>query len=324
MNLDSRVFSAVASIIKSLRLLADATRLRLLLLLEQAELTVAEIQEILNMGQSRISTHLAQLKRAGLVQDRRAGKNMYYGLVPGDDPTDATRARLREIVTASAKEIAESVTDRTALGLVLRKREDRAREYFNRLAGKFGRSYCPGRSWQGMAHMLLGLMPPMVIADLGAGEGTLSQLLARKAQRIIAVDNSEKMVEFGSTLAKEHGFTNLEYRLGDIQAPPIEPGSVDLAVFSQALHHAAQPAKALAAAHGILRAEGRIVILDLLSHNFEQARELYADLWLGFSELELHQMLEGSGFEDIEISVVSREEQSPHLQTVLATAQKGR
>lgn len=312
----------MASIVKSLRLLSDPTRLRLLLLLEQAELTVAEIQEILTMGQSRISAHLGQLKRAGLVRDRRAGKNIYYGLASGDDPADPAPARLREIVTATAKEIAESSQDRTALGLILRKREDKARDYFNRLAGKFGRSYCPGRSWQSTAHMLFGLLPPMVIADLGAGEGTLSQLLARTAKQVLAVDYSEKMVEFGSNLAREHGFTNLEYRLGDIQAPPIAPGSVDLAIFSQALHHAALPFKAVAAAHGILKPGGRVVILDLLSHTFEQARELYADLWLGFSSVELHQMLEMGGFTDMEISIVSREEQSPHLQTIMATARK--
>ena len=306
------------SIIKSLRLLADATRLRLLLLLEQAELTVAEVQEILNMGQSRISTHLAQLKRAGLVQDRRAGKNIYYGLAQAD--TDDASVRLREIVAASAKEIPESATDRVALGLVLRKREDRAREYFNRLAGKFGRSYCPGRSWQGLAHMLLGLLPAMVIADLGAGEGTLSQLLARTARQVIAVDNSEKMVEFGSALAREHGFANLEYRLGDMQSPPIAAGSVDLAIFSQALHHASQPERAISAAHAILKPGGRLVVLDLLAHWFDQARELYADLWLGFSELELHQFVERAGFEGVEVSVVAPEEQSPHLQTGLVPA----
>ena len=120
------------------------------------------------------------------------------------------------------------------------------------------------------------------------------------------------------------GSTNLEYRLGDILAPPIEAESVDLAIFSQALHHAAQPARAVAAAYGIVRPGGRVVILDLLAHNFEQARELYADLWLGFSELELHRLLESSGFTDIEVSVVSREGQSPHLQTLLATAFKPR
>jgi ArsR family transcriptional regulator len=312
----------MASIVKSLRLLADVTRLRLLLLLEQAELTVAEIQEILSMGQSRISTHLGQLKRAGMVRDRRSGKHIYYGLAPAETGGEPAAARLRELVTASRPEIPESAGDRVALGIVLRKREDRAREYFNRLAGKFGRSYCPGRSWEAMAHMLLGLMPPMAIADLGAGEGTLSQLLARGARQVIAVDNSEKMVEFGANLAREHGFANLEYRLGDIQSPPIAADSIDLAIFSQALHHAAQPNKALAAAHAILKPGGRLVILDLLSHQFEQARELYADLWLGFSERELVQMLEQTGFRDAEISIVSREAQAPHLQTLLATASK--
>src|SRR5690606_1674562 len=103
----------------------------------------------------------------------------------------------------------------------LRKRDDRAREYFNQLAGRLGRSYCPGRTWRGLAHLLLQLVPEIVIADLGAGEGTLSQLLARRAKKVIAVDNSEKMVEFGASLAKEHGFKNLEYRYGDIQDPPI-------------------------------------------------------------------------------------------------------
>jgi ubiquinone/menaquinone biosynthesis C-methylase UbiE/predicted transcriptional regulator len=310
----------MASIIKSFRLLADGTRLRLLLLLAQAELTVAEIQEILNMGQSRISSHLAQLKSAGLVRDRRAGKHIYYGAAPAEGAAESSRARLREIVAASADEIPESTTDRVALGFVLRKREDRAREYFNRLAGKFGRSYCPGRSWQGLSHMLLGLLPPMVVADLGAGEGTLSQLLARTAERVIAVDNSEKMVEFGAALAREHGFANLEYRLGDMQSPPIAAGSVDLAIFSQALHHAGQPGRAVAAAHAILKPGGRLVILDLLSHGFEQARELYADLWLGFSELELHQMLDQNGFTAGDVSVVARDTEPPHLQTILATA----
>ena len=162
----------------------------------------------------------------------------------------------------------------------------------------------------------------MVIADLGAGEGTLSQLLARSAKKVIAIDNSEKMVEFGGNLAREHGFKNLEYRLGDIEDPPIEQGSVDLALFSQALHHASSPQKAVTAAHRILRDGGRVVILDLASHSHEQARELYADVWLGFSEVELQQILKGAGFSRIEVSVVSRETQAPNFQTLLATATK--
>src|SRR5881392_2248679 len=285
------------STINFLRLIADPTRLRMLLLLEQEELSVAELQEILGMGQSRISSHLAQLKRAGAVIDRRAGKNVYYGLK--DFSRNGARARVQELVQTMAREIPETTRDRTALKLALRKRQDKAREYFDELAGKFGRSYVPGRSWQALAHTLISLLPSLTVADLGAGEGTLSQLLAKTARKVIAIDNAPKMVKFGAQLAKRHGFANLEYRLGDIEDPPIAKGSVDLAILSQALHHAIHPERAIASAHRILRKGGRIVILDLLSHRFERARELYADHWLGFSEVQLHQFLETNGFKNI-------------------------
>jgi ArsR family transcriptional regulator len=305
-----------ASIVKSFRALADPTRLRLLRLLQEEELTVAELQEILGMGQSRISASLALLKREGLVIDRRVGKNIFYRAGIGSD------SPLAGLIPQAAEEIPESRGDLAALALALRKRKDRAAEYFNKLAGKFGRTYIPGRSWQALAHALLRLLPPMVIADLGAGEGTLSQLLARRAERVIAVDNSEKMVEFGSRLAAENGFTNLEYRLGDIESPPIEDASVDVALFSQALHHALHPPRAIAEAFRILKPGGRIIILDLASHSYEQARELYAHVWLGFSEVELDQMLASAGFGQIDISTVAREKQAPHFQTILATAVK--
>jgi ArsR family transcriptional regulator len=307
----------MASLVTSLRLIADETRLRLLLLLQTEELSVVELQEILGMGQSRISSHLAQLRRAGLVQDRRAGKNIYYALTDDD-----SLAQLRPIIEASAKELPEAAHDLAALKVAVKKRNDRAREYFNQLAGKFGRAYCPGRSWTGVAHLLFAFVPEIVVADLGAGEGTLAQLLAKRAKKVIAVDNSEKMVEFGADLAKKHGFKNLEYRLGDLEEPPIATGSVDLALLSQALHHADHPARAVEAAHRILKKGGRIAVLDLVQHQFEEARELYADRWLGFSEADLHRFLEDAGFREIEISIVSRESQPPHFQTVLATGVK--
>src|SRR5580658_5366836 len=210
------------SVLKSLRLLSDPNRLRLLLLLEREELSVAELQEILSTGQSRISTHLAQLKQAGLVEDRKQGKNSLYRLKDRD---------WVELMKAASKEVPEADDDAKALRLVLEKRRDKVREYFDELAGKFGRQYVPGRSWKGLAETLLQLMPPMAIADLGAGEGTFSQLLAQRAEQVIAVDNSAKMVEFGAKLARENGLPNLEYRLGDLEAPPIEPQSLDLAFF---------------------------------------------------------------------------------------------
>src|SRR5689334_9481680 len=297
----------MASTINLLRLLADPTRLRLMLLLEQEELSVAELQQILGMGQSRISSHLAQLKRAGAVADRRVGKNVYYGA--NHNGQNAKRERVAEITRLLARDVPEGSRDRTSLKLVLQKRQEKARKYFDELAGKFGRGYVPGRSWQALAHTMISLLPPLTVADLGAGEGTLSQLLAKTARKVIAIDNSPKMVEFGSRLAKQHGFANLEYRLGDIEDPPIAKGTIDLAILSQALHHAIHPDRAVTSAYRILRKQGRIVILDLLSHRFERARELYADHWLGFSEVQLHQFLESNGFKNIEVTVVSREKQ---------------
>ena len=166
------------------------------------------------------------------------------------------------------------------------------------------------------------LMPPMVIADLGAGEGTFSQLLAKRAKKVIAVDNSDKMVEYGAGLARKHGVKNLEYRKGDIESVPIREGGVDLAFFSQALHHARHPERAVSEAWRILKPGGRIVVLDLLRHNHEEAREMYADLWLGFSEVEVSRFLKQAGFKNVETSVVHREPESPHFETVLAIGDK--
>ena len=302
------------SILKSLRLAADPNRLRLLLVLEQEELSVAELQEILGKGQSQISTRLAQLKQAGLVDDRRTGKNAFYRL--------KAPAELMGLLRRASREIADAEQDREALQLVLRKRRDKMRRYFDELAGKFGRHYVPGRSWKGLAEALLKLLPRMVIADLGAGEGTFSQLMAQRARKVIAIDNSEKMVEFGSALAKKHGIRNLEYRLGDLEDVPIKNMSVDLAFFSQALHHAQHPERAIAEAWRILRPGGRIAILDLNRHRFEQAREMYADLWLGFTEGEIERYLKGAKFRHIETALVYRQQEPPYFETVLAVGEK--
>ncbi|MEP7072361.1 MAG: metalloregulator ArsR/SmtB family transcription factor [Verrucomicrobiota bacterium] len=310
----------MASTLNFLRIVADPTRLRLMLLLEEEELSVAELQQVLGMGQSRISSHLAQLKRAGAVTDRREGKSVFYRM--RQRQREGARAKVQELLHAMAREVPESGRDRTAVKLVLQQRRDKARAYFDELAGKFGRSYVPGRSWEALAHTLITLLPALTVADLGAGEGTLSQLLAKTARKVIAVDNSPKMVAFGSELAKKHGFRNLEYRLGDIENPPIDKGTIDLAVLSQALHHAVHPKEAIAGAHRILRRGGRVVVLDLLGHQFARARELYADHWLGFSEIQLHEFLEGSGFRNIDVRVVSREKQAPSFQTVFATGLK--
>jgi len=299
----------MASMLKSLKLLSDPTRLRILMLVGEEALSVAELQEILGMGQSRISTQLSQLKSAGLVSDERSGKNNMYSCTADTD--------LMEVARAAAQEVPEVAADGMALRHLLRKRRDSARAYFDELAGRFGKDYVPGRSWKALAEALIKILNYKHVADLGAGEGTLAQLLAQRAEKVIAVDLSPKMVEYGQALAIRNGLNNVEYRLGDIEQPPIDDDSLDLAILSQALHHAEHPQRAVDAAFQMLRPGGRLIVLDLVQHQFEQARELYADNWLGFSESALAAMLEKAGFIDIETIVADREPSPPHFQTLL-------
>ncbi|HEY1716897.1 MAG TPA: metalloregulator ArsR/SmtB family transcription factor [Verrucomicrobiae bacterium] len=309
----------MSATLKSLRALSDATRLRIVALLERDELSVNELQEITRLGQSRISTHLGLLQDSGLVQSRRDGKRTFYKL---NSQTSGATAEFIQLAIRGAKELPEHSHDQINLKRVVARRREHAQVFFNQIAGRFDRVYGPGRSWQAFGHLLLRILPPLVVADLGAGEGLLSELLARRAKKVIAVDNSEKIVEFGAAKAKKNGLKNLEFRLGNLQNPPIDANSVDLVILSQALHHAEIPADAIAAAHKILKPGGQILILDLLKHNFEKARELYGDRCPGFAESDLHHWLENAGFKKIEVSIVAREEQPPHFQTILAGAEK--
>ena len=331
----------MSTTLKSLRALSDPTRLRIVALLERDELSVNELQEITRLGQSRISTHLGLLQDAGLVQSRREGKRTFYklnehagevGATPrrpdsasqkfGDGGVAATAHEFIPLAIRGAKELPEHNGDQINLRRILARRREQAQVYFNQVAGRFDRVYGPGRSWQAFGHLLLRILPPLVVADLGAGEGLLSELLARRCRKVIAVDNSERIVAFGAAKAKKNGLKNLEFRRGDLQDPPIDAGAVDLVILSQALHHAESPAEAVAAAYRILRPRGQIVVLDLLKHTFDKAQDLYGDRWPGFAESDLHRWLDAAGFKKIEISVVAREEQPPHFQTILAAAEK--
>lgn len=301
---------------KSLRLLGEESRLRLLRLLEREELSVAELQEILAMGQSRISMALSQLRQAGLVEVRRAGQKSLYRYTGGDTVT----ALLRE----AAAELAEAAADDKALRLVLRRRTDRMRSYFDSLAGRVSPETVPGRSWQGLCELLFRLLPPLRIADIGSGEGTLSLLLARSAIQVTGVDNSERMVAFAQAAADRAGVRNAEFRLGDLEDLPLGNDSVDVALFSQSLHHAIHPERAMEEAWRILAPGGTLAILDLHRHHFEAARELYADQWLGFTQGEILELLGTAGFSTADVTLVHRESEEPHLETLLAVARKPR
>jgi len=305
------------SIVKTLRAAADPSRLRILLLLQAEELSVAELQEILVMGQSTISTHLAQLKQAGLAEDRRTGKSSLYRLASG-----ATEGVIINLLAEARAELTEAAADQAAMRRVVKKRQDRMRAFFDSVAGRMGRDYVPGKSWKSLTEAFLRLLPPTTIADLGAGDGAFALMLAQNAQRVIAVDSSEKMLEVGREQARRNNITNIEFRHGDMEELPLDAASVDLVFFSQSLHHAAHPDRALREGARILRPSGRIVVLDLARHRYEQARELYADEWLGFAESDLESMLIAAGFSSPYVSVVDREADAPQFQTLLAVAHK--
>src|ERR1700722_12519283 len=215
------------SIIKILRVVADPNRLRILLLLRAEELSVAELQEILTMGQSSISTHLSQLKQAGLVEDRRTGKNSLYRL-SAESPGNL----IEDLLAQARREISETPTDQAAMRRVVKKRQDKMRAFFDNMAGRLGKDYVPGKSWKSLAEAFLHLLPRMVIADLGAGDGSFSLLLAQAATRVIAVDSSQKMLDVAREQATRNGMRNAEFRLGDMEELPIEDACVDLVFFS--------------------------------------------------------------------------------------------
>ena len=271
------------------------------------------------MGQSRISSQLGLLRTVNLVSDRREGKNAFYSARGNLPPKVLVLIRA---AIDSVLDLPMMAEDRENLERILQKRRRTQEQYFNLIAGRLGKNYCPGRSWEAIGHLALRLTPAIDIADLGAGEGLLSQLLAHRARQVWCIDNSARMVEVGSDLARKNGLENLTYKLGDIENVPLPDKSVDLAILSQALHHAQHPQTAVDEAFRILRSGGQLLILDLNEHTFEKAREVYADIWLGFKESALHLFLKKSGFTKVEVTALSREPAEPHFETLLASGFK--
>lgn len=281
----------MAGTLNIFRALADEVRLRILHALLGAELSVAELVQILALPQSTVSRHLKPLRDAGLVETRREGTSIYYRRGPAMDDSDFARGLQTQL---RASPIAAK--DEAIIRRVLEQRRKKSRDFFEKVAGRYGELMQPGGGWTALASALAAGFAGKDVADLGAGEGDLSLLMARFAKSVVAVDQSKAMLREVQRRAKESGVAErVKTAEGDLESLPLKSASVDAAFLSQALHHAAQPSKALAEAARITRAGGSVVVIDLARHEQEWVREQWADQWLGFEEDELRNWMKAAG-----------------------------
>jgi ArsR family transcriptional regulator len=268
------------------------------------------------MGQSRVSTHLALLKEVGLVVDRRHGRRMLYTLLPGP------AAAMWDSIVAENNSSPEFEADLAGLETLRDRRQADARAYFDRVAATFGEQILPGRTWEGLARALVQLAPRGRYVDLGIGDGLLTLMLSEVASSVTAVDISTEMLAQLKARATQRGITNVETVEGEIEDLPLADASFDVAVLSQALHHAESPQKALLEARRILVPGGRVLVIDLLAHTEEWVRDQLQHKHLGFTEGGLEGLLSESGFERISIQRAARDPQPPHFMTLVATGVK--
>ncbi len=300
-----------------LKALADETRLRILNLLAEEELSTGDLMEVLNTGQSRVSTHLALLKEVGLVQDRRHGRRSLYGIVPGAPAT------LAESALKQARQSPEFEADMAGLDALRDRRREDARAYFDRVAAEFSEQPLPGRTWEGLARGLLQLAPRGRYVDLGVGDGLLTMMLAEVAREVVAVDISAQMLAQLKTRATQKGIGNIVTLESDIAHLALADQSFDVAVLSQALHHCDEPLSALKEAQRVLVRGGRLLVLDLVAHGESWVKDQLQHRHLGFGEGELEHMLLEAGFERPFVRRAARDPQPPHFMTLVASATKG-
>jgi ArsR family transcriptional regulator len=293
-----------------LKVFADATRVRLLSLLEGEELTVAELSAITRLAQPRVSTHLAKLKEAGLVRDRRAGVSAYYRF---DEATldPAQRALWHSISTGSDDPLLRQDAERVPAVLATRAADQ---NWADSVAGDMERHYSPGRTWEALARSALPLLEPGDVLDIASGDGVLAELLAPHARRYVCVDTSPRVVAAAAERLRR--FANVEVREGDMHALPFADAGFDLVVLMHALTYAARPAQAVAEAVRVLKPGGQLLLSSLASHQHRAAVQAYGHSNLGFSAKELRRFATKAGLLVTSCETVTREKRPPHFEVI--------
>jgi ArsR family transcriptional regulator len=294
------------------RLLGDEARLRILRLLAAERLNVTELTGILGLAQSGVSRHLGMLKEAGLVAEQREGAYTWYRLAPALQEPGNGFGALWPLLRQHFEQAGgspEGRADDARLEEVRRVRK----ENFEQHGGPDARTrqLVPGRSWAAWARAMGHLLPPLRVADLGCGDGYLTVEASRWASRVMAVDRSKAVLERARDLARRRRVSNVTWRQGELERLPLQDASVDVALLSQALHHAQDPAAALAEAARIVVPGGRVLVLDLREHDQEWVKARLGDRWCGFSDARLGQLLKGAGLTDVKVGVGARRSGDP-------------
>jgi ArsR family transcriptional regulator len=285
----------MSDILDIFKALADEGRLRILRSVDQAELSVAELVQALEMPQSTISRHLKPMREAGLVEARRAGTSVYYnrGLLFRD-------AAFAQILNDRLQEIPVAHRDAAAVERVLDLRRRKSRAFFDEIAGSYGTLTDPGGGWQALAAALAAGFVGKRVADLGCGEGSLTLLLARFAEKVVALDQSEKMLKLVEERAVEQGIAKrIEFCVGILEELDFSGQELDAIFLSQSLHHASNPEEVVRSAAAGLKAGGKLIILDLVRHEHDWTREQWADQWLGFDPIEMREWLQRAGLQPL-------------------------
>lgn len=286
------------------RLLGDEARLRLLRVLSgrHGRLNVSELTAVLGIAQSGVSRHLRLLKEAGLVVEERGGGFSFYRLSPAllDGGFNGLWATLKAQFAASANTAVARGDDARLLEVIRLRKEN------FEVHGTDRAQFVPGRSWAAWSRALGLLLPAVDVADLACGEGYLSVEAARWARRVIGVDRSPEVLKRAKALADRRGIRNITWKRGEIEKLPLENESVEIALLSQALHHASDPAKAVTEAVRILRPGGQLLALDLREHDQAWVRDRVGDRWLGFKDEELRRMLQAAGLTEVTVRVGAR------------------
>jgi ArsR family transcriptional regulator len=298
-----------------LRALSDPTRLRLLALLEQEELTVAELAAVTRLAQPRVSTHLAKLKELDLVRDRRAGVSAYYRFNAegaDSDPQKLWRA-LRD-----ASDDALLRDDAKRMASVLAKRTQRG--WADTVAGDMERHYSPGRTWEALARGFMNLLEVGDVLDIASGDGVVAELLAPQAKSVVCVDASPRVVE--AAKKRLESFPNVEVRTGDMHALDLPDAKFDLVLLMHALPYSEKPAAALAEAARVLKRGGRLLVCTLAKHAHKGAVEAFDHRNLGFTANELRQLVAKTGLDVVECRLATREKRPPHFEVLALVARR--